>query len=183
MIARFSSIAWGGLWLTRLPLTTGVVLVDGRNLEKLLKSFKGDIIDIDAIVRKQGKKCRLVAMRADPKVWAARRAERRKKARDCGKNFCPKGLLRDGWHLMLTHLSREQADVSQLAAIYRARWASGNPIPRMEAGAQPRQSFRSQEQRASFASIGAGRNDRPPTRHEDCTEDWKHSRTSKIDAI
>jgi hypothetical protein len=123
-LSEFTAIeelmAW---WLTRLPLTTGVVLADGRTLEKLLKSFKGDIIDIDAIVGKQGKKCRLVAVRADPKVSAARRAERRKKARDCGKNPCPKGLLRDGWHLMLTNLNREQADVSQLAAIYRARWA------------------------------------------------------------
>ena len=64
-----------------------------------------------------------VAMRSDPKVSAARRAERRKKARECCKNPCPKGLLRDGWHLMLTHLSREQTNVNQLAAIYRARWA------------------------------------------------------------
>jgi len=31
--------------------------------------------------------------------------------------------MRDGWHLMLTNPSKEQADVSQLAAIYRARWA------------------------------------------------------------
>ena len=64
--------AW---WLTRLPLTTGVMLEDGKSLEKLLKSP------------------------------------------------CPKGLIRDGWHLMLTNLGKEQADVSQLAAIYRARWA------------------------------------------------------------
>jgi IS4 transposase len=90
---------------------------------KLLKSFKGDNIDLDAIAGDQCKKCRLVAMRADPKVSAARRAECRKKAGDCGKNPCPKGLHRDGWHLMLTNLSREQADVIQLAAIYRARWA------------------------------------------------------------
>ena len=112
-LSEFTAIeeleAW---WLTRLPLTTGAVLADGHTLEKLLKSFKGDIIDIDAIVGKQGKKCRLVAVRADPKVSAARRAERRKKARDCCKNPCPKGLLRDGWHLMLTHLSREQTNVS-----------------------------------------------------------------------
>ena len=52
----------------------------------------------------------------------------------------PKGLLRDGWHLMLTNLSREQADVSQLAAIYRARSRGGNPVSCMEAGAQPQQS-------------------------------------------
>ena len=128
-LSEFTAIeelmAW---WLTRLPLTTGVVLADGRTLEKLLKSFKGDIIDIDAIVGKQGKKCRLVAIRADPKVSAARRAERRKKARDCGKNPCPKGLLRDGWHLMLTHLSREQTDVSQLGM--RIAQRIGNTVGR-----------------------------------------------------
>ena len=112
--------AW---WLTRLPLTTGVMIADGRSMEIYLKSFRGDIIDLDVIVGEQGKKCRLVAMRAAPEVTAARRAQRRKKARECGKNPCPKGLIRDGWHLMLTNLSREQADVSQLAAIYRARWA------------------------------------------------------------
>ncbi len=123
-LSEFTAIeqleAW---WLTRLPMTTGAVLEDGRCLEKLLKSFKGDIIDIDAIVGEQGKICRIVAIRAAPEVSATRRAERRKKARKCGKNPCPKGLLRDGWHLMLTNLSREQVDVSQLAAIYRARWA------------------------------------------------------------
>jgi hypothetical protein len=124
ILSEFTAIeqleAW---WLTRLPLTTGVMLANGRSLEKHLKSFQGNIIDIDAIVGEQGKKCRLVAMRAAPEVSTARRAERRKKARKSGKNPCPKGLIRDGWHLMLTNLSREQADVSQLAAIYRARWA------------------------------------------------------------
>jgi hypothetical protein len=87
-LSEFTAIeelmAW---WLTRLPLTTGVVLADGRTLEKLLKSFKGDIIDIDAVIGKQGKKCRLVAVRADPKVSAARRAERRKKARDLAELY------------------------------------------------------------------------------------------------
>ena len=39
-LSEFTAIdeveAW---WLTRLPLTTGAVLADGRTLEKLLKSF------------------------------------------------------------------------------------------------------------------------------------------------
>ena len=61
-------------------------------------------------------------MRAAPEITAARWAARRKKARDCGKNPCPNGLLRDGWHLMLTNPSKEQADVSQIDAIYRSRW-------------------------------------------------------------
>lgn len=113
----------GAWWLTRLPLTTGVMLEDAGSLEKHLKSFRGDILDLGAIVGAQGKKCRLVAMRATPEVAAARRAERREKARQCGKTPCPVGLVRDGWHLMLTNLAKDQAGVSQLAAIYRARWA------------------------------------------------------------
>jgi hypothetical protein len=123
-LSEFTAIeqreAW---WLTRLPLTTGVMLADGRTLERYVKRFRGEIIDIDAVVGAQGKKCRLVAIRAAPEVAVARRAERRKKARDCGKKPCSKGLLRDGWHIMLTNLNKDQADVSQLAAIYRARWA------------------------------------------------------------
>ncbi len=113
----------GAWWLTRLPLTTGLRTASGRTLERFLKTFSGDIIDTEATVGEQGKKCRLVAMRAAPEVAAARRAERRKKARECGKTPSPVGLIRDGWHLMLTNLSKEQASVGQLIAIYRARWA------------------------------------------------------------
>lgn len=124
IIDEFTAIEkLGAFWLTRLPLTTGVMLENGDSLENHLKSFRGDIIDLDAVVGKQGKKCRLVAMRAAPEVAGTRRAERRKKARESGKNPCPTGIVRDGWHLMLTNLTKDQADVSQLAAIYRARWA------------------------------------------------------------
>ena len=62
-------------------------------------------------------------MRAAPGVATARRAERRKKSSQSNKKPCPAGLIRDGWHLMLTNLTKDQADVSRLAAIYRARWA------------------------------------------------------------
>ena len=138
-LSEFTAIekleAW---WLTRLPLTTGAVLADGRTLKKLFKSFKGDIIDIEAIVGKQGKKYRLVAMGSDPKVSAARRD-------------LPRPL------------------------------GGGNSIPRMEAGAQPRQSPQSQEQRTSSTSPSAGRDDRPPAWHEDGPADRKHSRTGKTE--
>ncbi len=75
------------------------------------------------MVGRDGGTGRRVAGRAASDVAAARRAQRRKTAKECGKKPCPKGLVRDGWHLMLTNLSTEQAGVSQLAAVYRARWA------------------------------------------------------------
>lgn len=113
----------GAYWLSRLPLTTGVTLTAGTCLEKCLKRSKHDTIDLEVIVGAKGKKCRLIAIRAATEVVNARRAARRAKARKCGAKPSPKGLVRDGWHLMLTNLTEKQAGVSQLAAIYRARWA------------------------------------------------------------
>ncbi|TAE79025.1 MAG: IS4 family transposase [Verrucomicrobia bacterium] len=123
-LAEFTAIeACGAWWLTRLPLTTGVVLENGRPLEKLLEIRRHSIHDLGVIVGEQGKKCRLIAVRAAPEVAAARRAERHKRARETGRKACPKGLVRDGWHLMLTNLEKAQAGAAQLVAVYRARWA------------------------------------------------------------
>ncbi len=112
--------AW---WLSRLPLTTGVMLESGKSLEKWLHGGRGDLIDGVVYVGEERKKCRLVAVRAERKVVAKRRAERRKKARESGKTPCPKGLARDAWHIMLTNLGPDQATVAQLMEVYRARWA------------------------------------------------------------
>lgn len=56
-------------------------------------------------------------------VAADRRKERRNKAKKSGKTPCAKGLVRDGWHLMLANLPTELTDARKLATIYRARWA------------------------------------------------------------
>lgn len=123
-LAEFAAIEErGGSWLSRLPLTAGVWLEDGKPLEKRLKRRGRDVLDLEVMVGAEGKRCRLVAVRAAAEVVRARRAERRKKARECGKTACPKALARDGWHLMLTNLGGGEADVGQLAAVYRARWA------------------------------------------------------------
>ena len=95
----------------------------GGTIEDALKRSKHDTIDLPAHAGKQGKACRFVALRASPEVVAARRKERRDKAKKSGKAPCAKGLVRDGWHLMLTNLPTGLADAGKLATIYRARWA------------------------------------------------------------
>ena len=52
---------------------------NGRPLEKLLEIRRHSIHDLGEIVGEQGKKCRLIAVRAAPEVAVARRAERHKK--------------------------------------------------------------------------------------------------------
>jgi len=121
---EFSAIeernAW---WLTRVPLSVNVLLVNGKALEKLLHSRKYDTLDIRVRVGEQGKECRLLAVRAEAETVSRRRSERRKKAKANGKSACRNALIRDGWHLMLTNLKPEQAKVTQLVKVYRARWA------------------------------------------------------------
>jgi len=124
ILSEFTAIEeLGAWWLTRLPLTTGVFLENGDPLEKHLKGCRKDILDLNVRAGEQGKECRLVAMRAAPEVARKRRSERRKKAKIKGNKPCQKGLIRDGWHLMLTNLKPEQATVAQLVEVYRARWA------------------------------------------------------------
>lgn len=110
-------------WLTRLPLTTGVILENAKTLESRLRKRSQDVLDLKVDVGIQQKSCRLIAVRADDKVARNRRAERREKAKAKGGKACPKGLVRDGWHLMLTNLTTKQCTTSQLVKIYRARWA------------------------------------------------------------
>jgi len=62
-------------------------------------------------------------MWATDEVAKARRAKRRADAKKAGKEPGRTGLARDAWHLMLTNLDTDQASVSQLASIYRTRWA------------------------------------------------------------
>lgn len=112
----------GAHWLTRLPLSVGVTLEDGTKLEKHLKSTKLGTIDITVIAGDEGKKCRLVAIRADVQTANERRRKRKQKATKTGKTPCTKGIVRDGWHIMLTNLETEDFSPEQLAAIYRARW-------------------------------------------------------------
>ena len=113
----------GAWWLTRLPLNVGVFLKGSNPVEEILKRTKKNMIDLPAHAGEQGKPCRFIALRASPEVTEARRRERREKAKKSGKSPCAKGLVRDGWHLMLTNLPTELADARKLSIIYRARWA------------------------------------------------------------
>jgi hypothetical protein len=113
----------GAWWLSRLPLNVRVLLEEDIPAEVTLRGSKQDIIDLPCKVGEEGKARRFVALRACREVAAARRKERRKKAKESGRVPCSKGLVRDGWHLMLTSLPPDLADARKLATIYRARWA------------------------------------------------------------
>ena len=113
----------GAFWLTRVPLNLGVVVVElGAGLESVLRRHKGQSIDLEVKAGAEGKPCRLVALRATGRVARQRRKQRREEA--AGKGVAPDrdGLIRDGWHLMLTNLGMADFPPKRLRAIYAARW-------------------------------------------------------------
>jgi hypothetical protein len=112
----------GAYWLTRLPLNVGVCLENGKEIEKHLKNAKGNIVDLTVIAGSEGKKCRLVAIRADKQVAEKRKRTRRQEAEKKGKTPSEKGRIRDGWHIMLTNLNSSEFSAIDLASIYRIRW-------------------------------------------------------------
>ena len=114
----------GGYWLSRLPANCNASSLDGKSLETLLKEAEGATLEMEITLGDDRKHpCRLVAIRAEQKITNERRRKRKEKAQKEGRSACPKGLIRDGWHLMVTNLKPEEASVSELALLYSARWA------------------------------------------------------------
>lgn len=105
-------------WLSRLPANVLVEMHDGEALEKRLKSNKCDRIDERVYVGNERMECRLVAVRADGKLAAERRRQRRKKSKNKPSK---QALIRDGWHIMLTNLGDEVV-LEELFEMYRLRW-------------------------------------------------------------
>ena len=112
----------GAFWLSRLPLGADVVSESGVPLEKSLSGHPGDTMDLGVIITQKGHHGRLVAIRASEEEVEKRRRERRKEARSKGRTACKKGLIRDGWHLMVTNVPVAMQSVDQLTAIYSQRW-------------------------------------------------------------
>jgi hypothetical protein len=112
----------GACWLTRVPLTLGVRTECGKSLERLLQGHRGNIVDLPVKAGEAAHECRLVAIRASSVVARKRRKQRRSEAKGKGLQPDAMGLVRDGWHLMLTNLPAADFSASLLRTIYRARW-------------------------------------------------------------
>ena len=55
-LSEFTTIeACGAWWLSRLPLTTGVMLESGKTFETVIRSKKKDILDLQVVAGRQGK--------------------------------------------------------------------------------------------------------------------------------
>lgn len=114
--------ALNAFWLSRFPLTADAVDMRGVPLEKLLKSHKGNVLDIKVKLTDKAHPARLVAIRASVEEVAKRRREHRTKAKQLGKAVPMRTLIRDGWHLMVTNVPKAMQSAHKLVGIYSQRW-------------------------------------------------------------
>ena len=123
-LEQFTEIeSLGAKWLSRLPLFITVMLEDGKPLEKRLQKSKQNVLELTVRLGRQGKKCRLIAVRASQETAEKRSRERKAKAKKNGKTPSSKGPIRDRWHLMVTNLEESEATSTQITEIYQTRWA------------------------------------------------------------
>ena len=113
----------GGFWVSRLPANAGVFMENGQTLEEHLKSTKINTLDMMVnLGKKAGEKVRLVAVRATRDITEKRRRNRKKAAAQKGKTPPANTLLRDGWHLMVCNVGKDQLDTRKLTELYAVRW-------------------------------------------------------------
>lgn len=114
----------GAHWLSRLPLNCNAQSLEGQSLDSLLKKSKKAVVEMEVLLGDSHQhRCRLVAVRADGKIVQEKRRKRRLAAKTKGRLPSPKGLIRDGWHIMVTSLNPDEATAQELATLYTARWA------------------------------------------------------------
>ena len=115
----------GAFWLSRLPAAVSAYDSRGRNLDDLLEKDKRKQFCIDLYLGKERRKmkCRLVATRLDKTQTEKNRRLRRRNAKRHGATPSKRGLLRDGWSLLVTNVPEELIEPAKLYELYSLRWS------------------------------------------------------------
>ena len=109
-------------WLSRVPINVKIHGLSKNKLETILKKTKHNKLELEVILGDSGHPARLIAERAAPEVAQKRRRERRKQARQLGKEPSKDRLVRDGWYLLVTNVNNDLMTAAQLFKLYAIRW-------------------------------------------------------------
>ena len=110
-------------WLSRLPVTVTALGPGGESLDDRLKKERRGGFEMTVLLgRDKRTRCRLVATRLSPEQAEKNRRERRRSSRRRGSTASKIGLLRDGWRILVTNLTKIEASHELLESIYNLRW-------------------------------------------------------------
>ncbi|MEL6988453.1 MAG: IS4 family transposase [Bacteroidota bacterium] len=125
VISEFARIEQvGAYWISRLPVHTKVEVIEdegSRTLEEVLQKTSANTRRIDLLVHLGNAKhpCRIIAERASQKLTKDRRKDRKENG---SQQTQKTGAIRDGWHILITNIDREELTPIELMKLYRMRW-------------------------------------------------------------
>jgi len=113
----------GAYWLSRLPSSVRVKCAkSGTDLNVILESADVERIELDVYLSKQKKPVRLVAQRASLADQSSKIKKAHKAAKSQGKAQRAGVEVRNVWHILVTNVDNNKADIDTLAKLYALRW-------------------------------------------------------------
>lgn len=110
-------------WVSRLPATLTCFDGDGVYLDSILKKARSHRLDIDIwIGRHRAHRCRLIATRLSAKATEKNRRQRHRDSKRHQTTASKRGLIQDGWSLIITNIDDERINPDQIYKLYSIRW-------------------------------------------------------------
>ena len=111
-------------WISRLPASLTCFNGEGVFLDEILRKTAAKRLDMTIwIGRQRAHPCRLIATRLSARQTEKNRRQRRRNSKRHRAKVSDRGLIQDGWSLIITNVSSEQLDPIQIAKLYAARWS------------------------------------------------------------
>lgn len=115
----------GACWFSKIPTNVNITY-KGKDFNETLKTTKLDSMDIEVELGKDATKVRLIACRATPEQATQKRRKANQQAKNHGKTPRKAASLRNGWHIAITNVSKEQMKTQEMIDLYRLRWQIEN---------------------------------------------------------
>ena len=114
--------ARGAYWLSRIPANVNISCPKGQTLESILEKSKSAIVERRMQMTEELHDFRLIAIRKPKEEGDEAVRKLKKAARQKGTTASKKPLIRAGWHLLPTSVSKEKMTARELGRLYAQRW-------------------------------------------------------------
>lgn len=116
--------ARNAFWISRLPASLTCFDGEGVFLDKILRKTRTRRLDMDIwIGRHRAHRCRLIATRLSLAQAEKNRQQRCRNSRRHQAKVSQRGLIQDGWSLIITNVDSQHLAAVQVAKLYAVRWS------------------------------------------------------------
>lgn len=111
-------------WISRLPASVTCFDGEGDCLDDILARTRVKRLDMDIWMgRNRAHRCRLIATRLPAKEAEKNRRQRHREAKRRRTTAAKRGLVQDGWSLVVTNIEDDRIDPDEIYKLYSIRWS------------------------------------------------------------